>query len=229
MQRNRMLLAPTLILLTAVLTACGSPINSLKATNESSSGGSSTSEPITIGASTGAGLQSPYSVAIKGTGYDSLSVTVPVGSVLKVAFIAGTQDAEYNGVFYPYSALAVYLGVGTNLQPTQLVHNGYGGTTAEISTVIDLSNAFTSTCQSGNTNCRTQVSVVITQPQDDDACINQTTYNPSACPYSHVPTGHPWNGTLMIQTDDTTAINDGTSESGTGSSGIGSVGDVFKL
>jgi len=160
---------------------------------------------VTLAASsTGTGgAQAPYRVAIQGNGYDSHSVTVPVGTVLKVAFIAGKQNAEASGVFYPYSMLAVYMGVGSNLQPTQLIENGYSGGTAQESTVIDLSSSFTSTCASGSASCRQQVTVIVTQPNNDDACLNS---GYSGCPYAHVPTGHPWNGTLLIQTDDTTSL-----------------------
>lgn len=201
--KNLLLLSPAVLLL-IIGTGCGSPY-----ATKINGGNSSITVTDAGGASTAAsssgttGTQAPYRVSIQGTGYDSHSVIVSVGSTLKVAFIAGKQNAEANGVFYPYSMLAVYLGVGTNLQPTQLVQNGYGGSTAQESTVIDLSNSFASTCSSSDPTCRQKVTVVVTQPNSDDACIN-TSY--ASCPYAHVPSGHPWNGTLLIQTDDTTAI-----------------------
>jgi hypothetical protein len=201
-----MLLSPTLILLTAIGSGCGSPYP----VNRQSSSTSTTSEPysqsstpVSVGASSpGVGGQAPFQVKIQGNGYDSHSVTVTTGNTLKVAFIPGKQNSEANGVFYPYSMLAVYVGVGTNLQPTQLLYNGYYGQSAQESSVIDLSGAFASKCNSGDTSCRQQVTVIVAQPNDDDSCLNTGL----GCPYSHVPSGHPWNGTLIIETDDTSPI-----------------------
>jgi hypothetical protein len=201
--KNLLLLSPVVLLL-LVGTGCGSPYATKINTGSSSITVTDAAGASTSASSTGTtGTQAPYRVAIQGSGYDSHSVVVSTGSTLKVAFIAGKQNAEASGVFYPYSVLAVYMGVGTNLQPTQLIENGYGGGTPQESTVIDLSSSFTSTCSSSDPTCRQKVTVIVTQPNNDDACINSSYAN---CPYSHVPSGHPWNGTLLIQTDDTTAI-----------------------
>lgn len=210
--KNLVLLSPALLLLTAIGTGCGmsyAPANAAGSTSSYSSSGTDSSAstsgvPTTSAATTsGGGGQAPYQINIQGSGYDSHSVTLSTGTTLKVRFIAGKQSQETGGQFYPYSMLGVYVGVGSNLQPTEMVYNGYGGYPAEQSSVIDLSQFVGSGCNSSNPTCRQSVTITVTQPNNDDACLNQSVYY---CPYNHVPDGHPWNGTLVVQTDDTTSI-----------------------
>lgn len=202
-------LSPAFLLLAGFGTGCAMPVSPLTAAGSNATSYSSVSDtsgtdstvPTTVGASTG--TNSPYQFNIQGNGYDSHTVTVSAGTVLKVRFIAGKQNQETNGQFYQYSMLGVYVGVGADLQPTGMISNGYGGYQAAESAVIDLSQFVGSNCSTSNPACRQNVIITVNQPHDDDACINQGyTY----CPNSQVPGGHPWNGTLVVQTDDTIAI-----------------------
>jgi hypothetical protein len=210
--KNWIRVAPVLILLTSLGTGCGNYTYQKKKTAKDVTGDSISdlSDYFSTGsqsAGASAGGMAPVKVKIRGTGYSgSYSVEVPANRVLKVAFLPGKQDAQSSdGKFYNYSMLSVYVGVGQISQPTELLANGYGGGTARQSSVIDLSDAFTRTCSPDDSSCRQKVTITINQPQSDDVCFNQAnTYCGGY--YGHVPEGHPWNGTLIIQNDDTSAI-----------------------
>jgi hypothetical protein len=106
------------------------------------------------------------------------------------------------GVGYT-SQLGVYIQVGSLNQPTEMLTNGYNGTTAETSSVIDFSSSIPSgSCAGQATTCRQNVTITVNKPNDDYWCLTTGQF----CPWSYVYASHPWNGTLTIQTDDTTAI-----------------------
>lgn len=198
--RNQILiLSPSLLLLASLVSGCGQSTLAPNKKTTSTVSYALTDAPATIlPAATGEG----YRVKVQGNGYSSHSFSVQTGKTLKVRFIPGKQNTQDDGQFYPYSMLGVYLGVGSNAQPTELVYNGYGGGSALQSSVIDLSD-FIPACASGASSCRQAVVITVSQPNNDDACINS---GYQSCPYAHVPSGHSWNGTLVIQTDDTSAI-----------------------
>jgi hypothetical protein len=207
--KNFLLISPALIFLTVMGTGCGRP--PYKTTSQ---GGTNTDLNLTgdnpgggdnSGGTPGTGIPAQR-FTVQGTGYDTHYFTVKTRSVLKVKFIPGRQDRTQSGTGYTwqYSMLGVFIGVGGTTQPTAPLYNGYGGTTAESSTVMDLSSFYTKTCSSSDTACRQSVTITVTQPNNDDNCINRGVCYPQQ--WSHVPDNHPWNGTLVVQTDDTDAI-----------------------
>jgi hypothetical protein len=198
--RNQILiLSPTLLLLASLVSGCGPSSMASKKKTTSTVTYTLTDAPATVlSPSAGEG----YRTKVQGNGYSSHSFSVMTGKTLKVRFIPGKQNTQDDGQFYQYSMLGVYLGVGSNAQPTELVYNGYGGGSAMQSSVIDLSD-FIPPCASGASSCRQAVVITVSQPNSDDACLNSSY---QSCPYAHVPSGHSWNGTLVIQTDDTSAI-----------------------
>jgi hypothetical protein len=171
----------------------------------SSSSGTIASTTTTSTTSTTTGTSAPYTFTVRGVGYTSTSVTVSVNSVLRVKFAPGIQDTAISGtgVYPQYSMMGVYLEVGSNNQPTQMLTNGYGGTTAETSSVIDFSSSIpNSGCYGQAATCRETVTVTVNKPNDNYWCLNAGQF----CPWSDVYESHPWNGVLTVQTDDTTAI-----------------------
>ena len=89
-------------------------------------------------------------------------------------------------------------------KPT-LLYNGYGSPQStdagETSGILDYSSSIPQTCSQTDSTCRQQVTITINHPNSDDICINSGAYCPTG--YAHVPADHPWNGTLLIETDDT--------------------------
>ena len=205
--------------ITAVLlSACGatssnyyglSSGSTLSGTSGSTLAGST---PTTVTTTTGTtttttttGTASPITMTVRGIGYNSTSVTVSANQVLKVEFAPGVQDTAVagTGVYPQYSQLGVYIQVGSFNQPTEMLTNGYNGTTPETSSVIDFSSYIPSgSCAGKATNCRQNVTITINKPNDDYWCLTSGQF----CPWSYVYASHPWNGTLTVQTDDTTAI-----------------------
>lgn len=199
-RKQILLFTPTLLALTSLMLGCGSSsMGTKKKPSSTTTTYTLTETPATVLPAAGA---EGYRVKVQGSGYSSHSYSVQTGKVLKVRFIPGKQNQQNDGRFYQYSMLAVYLGIGEASQPTELVYNGYGGGSALQSSVIDLSD-FIPACESGASNCRQAVVITVSKPSNDDACRNS---GYQYCPYSHVPDGHSWNGTLVIQTDDTAAI-----------------------
>lgn len=147
-----------------------------------------------------------YSHLIQGTGYTSVSVTVQTNRILKVQFIPGTQDRNVAGTgFTPqYSRMGVYIKVGSQSQPTEMLGNGSSGGDAEKSRILEFSNSFTRSCNRADTTCRQDVTITVEKPNYDYFCL--IGYFPG-CPWSHVWETHPWNGTLLVQTDDTDALS----------------------
>lgn len=144
---------------------------------------------------------------VRAVGYNSTSVTVRAGRVLRVIFVPGLQDrAVANTGFYPqYSKLGVYIGIGTSLQATPLLDNGLRSGNMQGSQVIDLSSQISSPCVSSDTACRSEVTITVTKPNTDYSCLN---FGGAYCPYQRMYPTHPWNGTLYIQTDDTDPVED---------------------
>ncbi len=136
-------------------------------------------------------------------GYDVAYTTeVRANKILKIKFIPGQQDKKVSGSGYPpnYSMLAVYIAVGSSEQPTPLLSNGLSGSgQKEESPVMDFSSSFTNNCPTSDSACRETVTITVKKPNNDYWCLNFGMY----CPYVHVWPTHPWNGDLVIQTDDT--------------------------
>lgn len=169
-------------------------------TSTSSTSSTLSTGTSSTGASTGAG--SPYTFTVRGVGYTSTTVSVSAGQVLKLKYAPGVQDTAISGtgVYPQYSRMGVYVQVGSMTQPTEMLGNGYDGTTAQTSSVLDFSSAL-SGC-SGSSTCRQQVTITVTKPNNDFYCLNYGYY----CPWNQVLNGQPWNGTLTVQTDDTDSI-----------------------
>ena len=162
-----------------------------------------TGTSTTTTTTTTTGASSPYTFTVRGVGYSTTTVSVSAGTVLKVKFAPGVQDTAITGtgVYPQYSQLGVYIGVGASTEPTQMLQNGYDGSTAQTGTVMDFSSSIPSGC-SGSTTCRQNVTITITKPNNDFYCLNEGIY----CPWNQVLSGQPWNGTLTVQTDDTDSI-----------------------
>jgi len=161
--------------------------------------GTSTGE--NSGSSTGV---PPIVTRVGGVGYSSTTFTVQVNKVLKVKFTPGIQDeaAPQSNYVYHYSKLGIFVSIeGRTRQATEMLSNGLFDQKPETSRIIDLSTSFSRTC-GGDEDCRQNVTITIDQPNNDFWCLNAY----ANCPWSHVPDGHPWHGTLTIQTDDTDAI-----------------------
>lgn len=161
-------------------------------TSSSSSGGS-----VIISSS---GNIPPVSFQINGVGYNAVTVTVSTQTTLQVVWEPGQQEESITGTNYEpeYSMLGVYITVGGTTQATEMVTNGYAGTAVEASGVIDFSSAIPAG-SNGNVN------IVVSQPNYDYYCLNFELYC-YPVPWMHVLPTHPWNGTLLVQTDSTQAL-----------------------
>ena len=136
------------------------------------------------------------------TGYVSTQVQLNTGKTLRIAFTAGQQDSAVAGTnFTPqYSHLGVYLTVGATTVPTDMTSNGLTDGQVGQSRTIDFSHAMTTACSaSTDPTCRASVTITVSKPNYDYWCLNYGQY----CPWTHVYDTHPWNGNLLIQTDDT--------------------------
>jgi len=172
------------------VSASGTTLNTSGSGSTLNTGTSNSSTSTTTGAS------SPYTFTVRGVGYSTTTVSVSAGTVLKVKFAPGVQDTAIE-----YSQLGVYIGVGASTEPTQMLQNGYDGSTAQTGTVMDFSSSIPSGC-SGSTTCRQNVTITISKPNNDYYCFNDGIY----CPWNQVLNGQPWNGVLTVQTDDTDSI-----------------------
>jgi hypothetical protein len=200
-----------------LLSACGATSSNFYGTSSGETLGTSSTSGSTLATTTTGttvsttttttttGTASPITMTVRGIGYTSTSVTVSANQVLKVEFAPGVQDTAVagTGVYPQYSQLGVYIQVGSLNQPTEMLTNGYNGTTAETSSVIDFSSYIPSgSCAGKAATCRENVTITVNKPNDDYWCLTSGQF----CPWSYVYASHPWNGTLTIQTDDTTAI-----------------------
>jgi hypothetical protein len=209
-RENYILLSITAVL----LSACGATsanYYSVGGSGSTLSASGSTLATTTTGTttttttSTTTGTASPITMTVRGVGYTSVPVTVSANQVLKVEFAPGVQDTAVagTGVYPQYSQLGVYIQVGSLNQPTEMLTNGYNGTTAETSSVIDFSSSIPSgSCAGQASTCRQNITITINKPNDDYWCLTSGQF----CPWSYVYASHPWNGILTVQTDDTTAI-----------------------
>ncbi|MEK6577839.1 MAG: hypothetical protein AABZ55_01315 [Bdellovibrionota bacterium] len=146
----------------------------------------------------------PITMRVDGTGFTTTTVTVYTNSILKLTFSPGTQDRTIAGTgqVATYSKMGVYIGIGSNLSPTEMLNNGFTGGTPQTSRVFDLSSSFTKTCAAGDSACRQAVTIKIGNPSNDFYCLNFGSY----CPWGTLYSTHPWNGTLRVQTDDTDSL-----------------------
>lgn len=220
---KRSLISASFFVLSSILTACGgdrvliSSSNSnastqtVSSTSGSASNSSSSSTSITssssgvissVGTNTTSGTQAPISLRVGAVGYNSTSVQVQTGTVLKVKFTPGIQDQAISGgnVYPQYSHLGVYLTVNGTTVPTEMLSNGLNSA-AQTGSVIDFSNIISQGCAAGS-NCRQTVTITVDHPNNDYWCLNYGQF----CPWTQVYSTHPWHGTLTIQTDDTVGI-----------------------
>ncbi|MDR3608702.1 MAG: hypothetical protein P4M08_15165 [Oligoflexia bacterium] len=149
----------------------------------------------------------PFVFNVSASGYTSTSVTVQAGQILRLTFAPSQASTLSNGssTVYNYSALGVYITVGSLTLPSTMLTNGYGGTTAERSPVLDFSPALTG-CTSGTssgTACRTSVTITISSPNSNYWCL----IDGQMCPWNRVSQGQTWGGTLTVETDDTQAVD----------------------
>ena len=207
----------TLPLMVAALSGCGSYPNSQQAGAESTSptrknyttgnseGDSTSSDGATPTSSARNTGVAPYRYTVSGVGYDSHTFKVSAGHILKVRFTPGRQNRTQPGTSYTwqYSILGVFIEVGGNSHPTAPLKNGYPSGQPESSSVMDFSDSIGTGCVTTDTGCRKSVTITVNRPNNDDACINYSGYY---CPYTRVPDGHPWNGTIEIETDDTNSL-----------------------
>ncbi len=146
----------------------------------------------------------PIQFRVGTVGYNSVTLTVSTGKILKVKFTPGVQDQVVPGTGFTanYSGLGVYIGVGSNNKPTPLLYNGLFGGTAQTSAIMDFSSTIAANCPTNDATCRKDVVITVSQPNNDYWCLNYSMY----CPWTHVYDTHPWNGNLFVQTDDTDSI-----------------------
>lgn len=180
-------------------------------TSSSSSGTSSSTTTSSSSAATGSTSSSSTSTGVppQETRIDAIGATgkgyvwVRVKDRLKVKFRPGLQDKKVSGTgFSPnYSKMSVTLTVGTSNRTTSDLYNGFNQPAQE-SSVQNFSSSFTKTCGSTATTCRQWVRVTIEKPRYDYWCLNYGMY----CDMTDVYSTHPWNGTVIIETDDTDPI-----------------------
>jgi hypothetical protein len=151
------------------------------------------------------GAGSPLiSERVEATGYTTTSLTVVTGRKLKLRFRPGIQDKNVEGTgFTPhYSKLGVYIAVGELTQPTPMLRNGFSGGDAQSSHIMDFSQQISDGCDTSDPDCRQEVTITISKPNNDYWCLNWQMY----CPYAQMHSTHPWNGTLELETDDTVPL-----------------------
>ncbi len=145
----------------------------------------------------------PIELRVEGVGYNEVVVPeLPVGRKLKLQFIPGKQDSTVaNSNFLPhYSKLGVYITVGSQTIATPMLDNGYAVGAAPVkSNILNFSMAVAENCEGQDEDCRELVDIKVSRPNYDYWCLNYLMY----CPWTQVHATHPWNGTLLIETDDT--------------------------
>jgi hypothetical protein len=200
-----------MIFVAAYCTACGTTFSQITGNTSASSygsGGTTTTIPTgttttTITSSTTTtGTNALITERVGTVGYNSTTVTVAAGTVLKMTFSPGIQDQTIagTGVSPQYSELGVYLTVGNLTQDTGMLANGLYQA-QQTSQILDFSSQLSSGASS-NPAFRQSYTITISRPNNDYWCLNYGEY----CPWSNVYSTHPWHGTLTIQTDDTVAI-----------------------
>lgn len=143
---------------------------------------------------------------VQGVGYTAATtINVRAGSILKIKFTPGQASGTISNSGYSavYSALGVYVRVGATEKATPLLSNGLRS--AAQSAVLDFSGTLNLNCAQV-TDCRQTYTVVVTRPNYDYACLNDSRYCFQNPPWTQVHENHPWNGQLEIQTDDTVAL-----------------------
>jgi hypothetical protein len=156
----------------------------------------------TSAASSSGSLKPVLKYSIEGTGSGGQQIQVYTKKTLKMRFIPGVQNKvdTQTGQTWHYTAISVTLRVGAQKVTLPFLRNALLQPQADASQIIDLSAAVPALCSDSENSaqCYQNVTVVIENPINDDACIN---LNWTACPASGVPAGHGWNGQLMVQTD----------------------------
>jgi major membrane immunogen (membrane-anchored lipoprotein) len=215
------------IALASALTGCGMNAQpssgvSSKGRFRSSSGILSSSGNISSGSSdviggsptqTGGndGTYNPsISTTIRGTGYNGMAtVTVRAGKTLKVQFSPNAQDTKVAGTgFMPaYNKLGVWVSIQVGNPSANAPIQGEVATNllsmGQASAVIDFSSFLPASCRnSTDPTCRRTITVRFTRANYDYDCINFGW----GCPSSQVRPTHPWNGNVLIETDDTAPL-----------------------
>lgn len=205
MNRFKMLQISLFLAAITLLAGCGGTV--FQGANGSAAGAGD-SLPSTTSVSTSnqqvtTGI-APYIYHVGTIGYNSVTVQVNTRTILNVEFTPGVQNQDIpgTGATANYSKLGVYISVGNNTQATPMLSNAYNGATAQTSPVLNFASGFTPTCAASDTSCEQQVTVTVGQPNNDYYCLNFGEY----CPWTHVVSNQPWNGTLTIQTDDTNSL-----------------------
>jgi hypothetical protein len=159
---------------------------------------------------------------IKGLGYEEeITISVETRSRLRVRFVPGQQDAFVGNTNFspPYSLLSIALQVGNDEEVTAPLSNGLYEP-EEMSDIFDFSQSFRKRCETDEINCQERVRITIKRPQYNYWCIEYPNgfYDPKSFQYRNVCYGnpygmtrvyesHPWNGTLLIETDYTESLN----------------------
>lgn len=166
----------------------------------------SSSNGITTGPTTGntplpGGNIPVQRFTLEGTGYDTQTIRVQAGFLLKVQYIPAlpSRKVTATGIVPRYSKMGVYISVGSLTQPTEMLSTGLNGGQAQLSRVLDFSGGLTG-CASQPFSCRSMVTITISKPNNDFQCIYQ---GAAFCPWTRVPADTPWSGALLVQTDDT--------------------------
>jgi hypothetical protein len=198
----------------------GDPLSSGEG-NQTGTGGGGGVLPPPPGTGAGTGSGAPMIQAeVEGVGYTSTYFTLPTRSILRVKFIPGIQKSQVEGTgFTPqYSKLGVYITVNGKQSITSLLSNGLSSSVSE-SRVFDFSNVISNNCGTDE-DCREDITIEVHKPNYDYWCFNFPSgfyeqsnkgntyrYPSEYCPHTQVydteQGKHPWNGTLVIQTDDT--------------------------
>lgn len=215
--RQNYILASAILGAALLFSGCGNVHGKVANSSGSSSYSPNSSAGNVVGSTTGTvgGIGNPISSAatsgippanyrVGAYGYTSTTLTVYTRSILKVRFTPGVQDQTMmgNGFSPQYSHLGVYIGVNGASSPTEMLDNGAQGASAQRSHIFDLASSFNPTCKASDTNCLQPITIEITKPNYDYWCLNYGQY----CSWTNVYQGHPWHGTLEVQTDLTDAI-----------------------
>ena len=208
-----------MLAIAAVMSGCGTPADR----DGDLGGGVFSPPPITAGGTNPAPFNGntlpPLQYSVEGVGYTQVvQFTANVRNVLRIRYTPGqvTTPVGGTGFLASYSQFGAYIkleasgtaGNGTTEldMPTPLMHNGLVQP-AQSSGVMDFSSGldFGST----DSDSRHQVTITIHMPNYDYWCFILGYCNP---PYTHVyetstGVGHPWIGTLEIETDDTQALS----------------------
>ena len=152
----------------------------------------------------------PLLFEITGVGYDGsaaeMSVVVRTKDVLKVRFQPGinSERVEDSGFVPQYSKLFVHISLGDGYdaeKATPLRPNGVFEA-AQASPKLDFSAYIDSNAGPADADGYRDVVINVRKANNNYWCYNYGMY----CTHTHVHHTHPWNGTLIVETDDTQEI-----------------------